>query len=185
MVNLVKPDVYDNLYREEQFSKYKCMENLGFPARDLIIDVGCGTGLLYEYLSSKLMLSSIKYVCIDPDEEMLLIASKKMKTPFSILIQGYAEELSLRSHLGALVVSISTWGVIGGKQRALSSFKELAKPDGLVVVTGHPKTYEDPPFVLDPEYTYIGNCIDDFYIYPPAANLTPLKTQYYSRNPLD
>jgi len=108
-----------------------------------------------------------------------------MKTPFLILIQGYAEELSLRSHLSALVVSISTWGVIGGKQRALFLLKELAKPDGLVVITGHPKTYEEPPSALDPEYTYIGNCIDDFYIYPPVTNLTPLKMQYSNRNPLD
>jgi len=117
MKHLIKPGVYEKLFRDEQYRKYECLEKLGVVFQGEIVDIGCGTGFLYEYISSKHGFNG-RYICIEPDYGMLKIASKKITTPFTILIQAYGEELPIREELNSLVVSISTVG--GSKKRQTS-----------------------------------------------------------------
>ncbi|MEM4827645.1 MAG: hypothetical protein QXK07_06365, partial [Desulfurococcaceae archaeon] len=70
MIRLVKPSVYDELYKDEQFEKYNCLVQLVGEPRGDLLDAGCGTGLLYSYI--RIMGYRIdRYICLDPDEEML------------------------------------------------------------------------------------------------------------------
>jgi len=59
---------YEELYGEEQLSKYVGVEKICNGAR--ILDVGCGTGLLLKYLLNVGARPSL-YVCLDISRKML------------------------------------------------------------------------------------------------------------------
>ena len=70
---------YDELYRAEQYEKY--MEALRrVKPRGLVLDAGCGTGLLLEYIAAYHGLDDVRgYVCLDYSPCMLEIAAWRMK----------------------------------------------------------------------------------------------------------
>ncbi|MEM0002058.1 MAG: class I SAM-dependent methyltransferase [Desulfurococcaceae archaeon] len=165
MRNLVKPEVYDKLHGEEQYVKYNCIVNHGVVFKGTIIDIGCGTGLLYEFIEKQQRAFKGRYICIDPDEKMLKIARKKLNTPLAILVKSRAEELPIRSDSGDVVVSISTWGLLEKTLSLLREFKHVARKTGAVVITGHPRTYDVSPSDLDSDFKFIDSCIDNIYMY--------------------
>ncbi len=72
-------DGYDELYGEEQLIKYT-MALRRIKLKGRILDVGCGTGLLLEFLESQALFSDVeKYVCLDISEGMLSLAFKRSK----------------------------------------------------------------------------------------------------------
>ncbi len=70
---------YDELYGEEQIKKYLiALRRVSVEGN--ILDAGCGTGLLLEFLKSQGLLNNIKkYVCLDISEGMLGVAYKRME----------------------------------------------------------------------------------------------------------
>ncbi|MEM1642424.1 MAG: class I SAM-dependent methyltransferase [Desulfurococcaceae archaeon] len=169
MIRLVKPSVYDELYKDEQFEKYNCLVQLVGEPRGDLLDAGCGTALLYEYFEIKNYRVK-RYICLDPDEEILIEALKKLvKEPRALIILGYAEKLPLRSGVFDYALSISTWGAIEEKGKALHELKRVINEKGVAVITGHPRTYKVLPSDLDQEYSFKLNCVDDFYIYKPQV----------------
>lgn len=65
---------YDELYRAEQYEKYAAALKR-VPPRGVVLDAGCGTGLLAEYMRAMGLLGSVSlYVCLDYSWEMLRIA---------------------------------------------------------------------------------------------------------------
>lgn len=163
-MNLVKPSVYDELYREEQFTKYECLLKLGVKLSGTVLDAGCGTGLLHEYMRSVLGELNAKYVCLDPDPGMLRVARNRVKSPLSILIEGYAEDLPLREEVFDAVLSITTWGALSREPRSLVELKRVTRRGGIIVVTGHPRTFTRQPCDLDKDFQHVGSCIDYFYV---------------------
>jgi len=159
---LVKPEVYDELYRDEQFAKYECLLELGVVFKGTVLDVGCGTALLYEFLRAK--RAQFNYICLEPDPGMLEIATGKLNSPLVIAVEAYAENLPIRSGAVNVLVSVSTWGLLEKSPGVLGEFKEPVKRGGVVVVTGHPKTYKRSPADYDPGFHYVKNCIDDVYL---------------------
>lgn len=169
--HLVKPLVYDDLHREEQFSKYSCLlEIIGNPQGDLL-DVGCGTALLHEYLKER-GVEPRRYVCLDPEPGMLWIAARKLnKISTAIIILGYAEDLPVRSGSFDWVVSISTWGALEDPRRALSEAERTIKSGGTVVFTGYPRTFSMPPSAINPLFELSKICIDKFYVYKRQSSI--------------
>lgn len=165
MIHLVKPEVYDILHREEQYAKYECISRiLNGDFRGDIIDIGCGTGLLYEYIIETMDGLSGRYICLDPVEEMLLIAKSKIRDYKVIFIEAYAEDPPLRPQTGNFVLSVSTWGLLRQDQYLLNTLKSLCRKPGVVIITGHPRTYIMKPSEIDADYKYVESCIDDIYI---------------------
>ncbi|MEM2014521.1 MAG: class I SAM-dependent methyltransferase [Desulfurococcaceae archaeon] len=167
MIRLVKPSVYDELYKDEQFEKYNCLVQLVGEPRGDLLDAGCGTGLLYSYI--RIMGYRIdRYICLDPDEEMLAEAQKKLAgEPRSLVVLGYAENLPLRDGVFNYVFSVSTWGAIEDKEKALVELKRVVSKTGVIVLTGHPRTYFTAPSTIDPSFILELKCIDDFYVKKP------------------
>lgn len=162
MEYLVKPEVYNELYREEQYVKYKCLLELAGVVRGLVLDAGCGTGLLYEYLE-KTGVKGFRYICMDPSHDMLLIAKSRVNSPLTLLLESCAEDIPTRNFTFNYVFSVSTWGVIGDKAKALRELKRVTGSQGLLVITGYPNTFTVKPPDLDPSFIEIMQCIDYFY----------------------
>lgn len=168
---LVKPEVYDELHKEEQYIKYSCIVKHGVLFKGTVVDVGCGTGLLYEFIMEHWSSFKGRYLCIDPDEEMLEMARVKFNNPLAILVESRAEDLPLREGSGDIVVSISTWGVLEKTQNVLLGFKHVVSKTGVVIITGYPRTYDVSPSDLDVDFRLIDTCIDNVYIYRKADSL--------------
>ena len=67
-------DGYDELYRAEQYEKYSVALKR-VPPRGRVLDAGCGTGLLAEYMRTTGYLGNVEeYYCLDYSWEMLRIA---------------------------------------------------------------------------------------------------------------
>jgi len=80
-------EAYDELYGEEQIPKYLvALNHVGGYFR-VVLDLGCGTGLLSKYVKCELMVG------IDPSLLML----KKAKTRGVDVVQGVGEQLPFRS----------------------------------------------------------------------------------------
>ncbi len=70
---------YDELYRAEQYEKYSVSLPKA-PPRGRVLDAGCGTGLLAEYMRAMGYLSRVhEYVCLDYSIAMLRIAAWRLK----------------------------------------------------------------------------------------------------------
>jgi len=69
---------YDELYRAEQYEKFSVALKRVNP-RGLVLDAGCGTGLLAEYMRVSGYLDNIDgYYCLDYSHNMLKIAKWRL-----------------------------------------------------------------------------------------------------------
>jgi len=70
---------YDELYRAEQYEKYSVALKR-VPPRGRVLDAGCGTGLLAEYMRVAGYMDSVdEYYCLDYSWEMLRIARWRLR----------------------------------------------------------------------------------------------------------
>lgn len=71
---------YDELYRAEQYEKYYVALRKVKP-RGVVLDAGCGTALLAEFLKGWGLLDDLEaYICVDYSNCMLSIATWKLRT---------------------------------------------------------------------------------------------------------
>jgi len=98
---------YDELYRDEQYSKYKFVFSRGFTPKGTVVDIGCGTGLLYEYIVS-MGYTFTRYLCIEPSPQMIYLSLRKCKgDPRTFGIMGYGENVGLRDGVADTIYSFT------------------------------------------------------------------------------
>jgi len=92
----LKSESYDELYSQEQISKYRCAGKwfeLNSTSKGL--DIGCGTGLFIEKIAEKVEL----IIGIDLSIGMLLKAKLKLRNKFNVhLINSDMDFLPLKKH---------------------------------------------------------------------------------------
>lgn len=107
---------YDELYGEEQEIKLKIIkENLGIMNSDLILDIGCGTGL-FEF--------NCKFVGIDISIE-LLQQNNNQNNYYSILAR--AESIPFKDHVFDKVISVTSMHNFEDIKLAISEIKRVGK----------------------------------------------------------
>ncbi|ADI32247.1 class I SAM-dependent methyltransferase [Staphylothermus hellenicus] len=163
---------YDSLYKKEQYIKYNYVfEELRLIPGKNVLDIGCGTGLLIEYLLSKKLDLFHRYLCVDPSIEMLKNAIDKHSDPRIIYVLSYAEDLALTNQSINSIFMFTVWNNIPetNKESILDKIKNLLTKNGYAIITTIPrnKTYnrQSSPPDLNNEFKYVGSKIDDFYIY--------------------
>jgi len=119
---------YNRRYREIQGNKYKKMIN--FPVKGKILDIGCGTGLLYDFLKYD------SYIGIDLSLEML----KKGK--FANKILADCEFLPFKDCIFDFVFSFTVLQNLPS-YRMISETYRVLKRGGIFVLTTLKKTYEE------------------------------------------
>lgn len=128
--------LYDERYLSEQAVKYDVILRLAIPLiDDLILDDGCGTGLLLERLQGY-------SVGIDFSSILLSTAHSRLKKRvLTHLIQADADHLPFRGHIFEKVFAVTLIQNTPEPELAFSEIRRVAKVGSEVVVTALKKSF--------------------------------------------
>ncbi|MCE4611310.1 MAG: methyltransferase domain-containing protein [Desulfurococcales archaeon] len=122
---------YDELYRAEQYAKY-AVALKKVPPRGKVLDAGCGTALLAEYMKVAGLLDSVEvYVCLDYSPCMLNIALWRLSTLCSpgkcVGVLGNVEKLPLPSKHFDVVYSFTVLDLVDDLHSSVSELLRVSR----------------------------------------------------------
>jgi len=131
-------EMYDERYSYEQKAKYRAaLENLDV-AGDAVLDVGCGSGLLFTEAATKAKL----VVGVDVSHKLLLKAKEQAKPLGNVsVLQADADHLPFRECIFGFVFAFTILQNMPEPPETLVEFKRVAKLGGCTVVTGLKKAF--------------------------------------------
>tara|TARA_B100000959_G_scaffold282353_1_gene348546 strand:+ start:923 stop:1759 length:837 start_codon:yes stop_codon:yes gene_type:complete len=111
----------------------KFIKNIKITNKDNVIaDIGCGTGYVFELLTKKYRKKNIKFYGIDPAKGMLKIANKKIKDKRTKFIEGSFEKINLRDNTIDKIISTLALHWVESIDKALKEIKRINKPNGSI-----------------------------------------------------
>lgn len=124
--------IYDEQYREEQSLKISFTLKRVMPkVSDIVMDVGCGTGMLFEYLHDYKLL-----VGVDPSTNMLKKAKRRTRKGSNMeLVLGDIEALPFRGDSTDVVYCISVLQLMNDPRNGLEEILRVLKKKGSFAVT--------------------------------------------------
>jgi len=130
-------DIYDSLYGGEQKAKIKVIfKVMNVEAGRLVLDIGCGTGLLMEYL----VADSGCLVGVDLSVKSLRRARERLRRLGAeqdvSLIRADAENLPFRSEVFDKIFALTLLQNTPSPRRALREIIRVAKDKSQAIVTG-------------------------------------------------
>ncbi|NJD78385.1 MAG: methyltransferase domain-containing protein [Candidatus Methanoperedens sp.] len=145
---------YDKV-SNSQFEHGKLLaEELNIEKGDCILDIGCGTGRLAEYISG-IIGNTGRIYSIDPAEYRIQVARKKIEDknhPNISFEVGSGEDLNnFADNSFDTVIMNLVFGWITDKKTALSEVYRVLKPDGLMGITTTSKGLPGPLMVIKDE----------------------------------
>jgi ubiquinone/menaquinone biosynthesis C-methylase UbiE len=131
--------IYDMQYAEEQTAKIKAaLESVKIEKDSLVLDAGCGTGLLFGYVADKAEAT----VGLDISKKILLQAKKRAKSFQNIhLILADADNMPLNEYIFSHVFSITLIQNMPNPAKTLNEIGRVAKESAVIVVTGMKKAF--------------------------------------------
>jgi ubiquinone/menaquinone biosynthesis C-methylase UbiE len=136
--------VYDNRYYEEQEAKIEAaLSGFTLEKENMILDMGCGTGLLFPYVTSRVKL----VVGIDISASIVKQAKKRMKTyTNTALIRADADYAPFPNETFDTVFAITLLQNTPKQSRTINEMKRLTKQKATIVVTGLKKAFSRKEF---------------------------------------
>lgn len=120
--------VYDMRYTEEQRLKYESMlAEVKVRPDDIVLDNGCGTGLLFEYVTAYM-------VGLDVSVKLLGKARDRTKDVVQ-LVNGDSENLPFRPRVFHSVMSFTVLQNALSPERMLREMDSVRRGDGVLVVS--------------------------------------------------
>jgi ubiquinone/menaquinone biosynthesis C-methylase UbiE len=131
--------IYDMQYAEEQTAKIRAaLEDVKIEKQSMVLDAGCGTGLLFGYVADK----AEKTVGLDVSRKILLQAKKRAKNFQNIhLILADADNMPLNENIFSHVFSITLIQNMPNPAKTLNEIRRVAKENAIIVVTGMKKAF--------------------------------------------
>ena len=131
--------MYDLRYAEEQEAKYKvALEDLSVTSNSIVLDVGCGTGLLFSHVA----VEAETVVGLDVSRKLLLQAREQAKNFRNVhLVQADADHLPFKNDYFTVVFAFTVLQNMPKPAETLNEIKRTAKHDAFIVVTGLKKTF--------------------------------------------
>ncbi len=131
--------LFDMRYSEEQEAKYKeALESLEIVSHNLVLDVGCGTGLLFRHVAPKTEM----VVGVDISHNLLLQAKDRAeKHPEVHIVQADADHLPFRTEAFSLIFAFTVLQNMPKPVETLQEIKRASKTDAFIVVTGLKKVF--------------------------------------------
>jgi len=131
--------IYDMQYAEEQTAKIEAaLEGLKMEKHSLVLDAGCGTGLLFGYVADKAEAT----VGLDISRKILLQTKKRVKNFQNIhLILADADNMPLKENIFSHVFGITLIQNMPNPAKTLNEIRRVAKDDAVIVITGMKKAF--------------------------------------------
>ncbi|MDM7274975.1 MAG: class I SAM-dependent methyltransferase [Thermoprotei archaeon] len=152
---------YDELYRGEQYEKYFIALKAVKP-RGIVLDAGCGTALLAEFLKAWGVLDGLDlYVCLDYSGCMLEIAEWKLRNICGgncITILGDVENLPFKKGVFDVTYAFTVIDLLDDPLRGLEEMLRVTRGE-VVVSTLKRLPYKD--MLLNMEFKVIGESSKD------------------------
>ena len=140
----VTAHIYDMRYEEEQTAKITAaLKRLEIDNRSLVLDVGCGTGLLFNHITEK----ARTLVGLDISRKTLRHAKKRTANFRNIhLICADADHMPFRRNLFDDTFAFTVLQNTPDQQATLNEVRRVTKPDSVIVVTGLKKCFSHTSF---------------------------------------
>jgi len=139
--------IYDSLYGEEQKSKIESiLKLLSFGCKDMVLDAGCGTGLLIEYIAVRVN----HLVGVDLAGESLKIAierSRRLGVKRKVsLLRADVDHLPFRDAVFDKVFALTLLQNVPEPCETLREMLRVTKSNSQVAVTGLKKHFTEENF---------------------------------------
>jgi ubiquinone/menaquinone biosynthesis C-methylase UbiE len=136
--------IYDVRYEQEQRAKYvAAFESLQKQKLGLVLDVGCGTGLLF----SRIKDASSKIVGVDISRRTLLKAKQRARNLANTeVIQADADFIPLRVGTFDHVFAITLVQNSPNPAQTLKEIKRVSKDEAVIIITGLKKIFSKRDF---------------------------------------
>ena len=133
--------IYDLRYAEEQESKYRLLlERIRPEAADVVLDVGCGTGLLLKRLDSN-------GVGLDVSPGLLSAARSKIDSPSNReLVQADAENMPFRDSVFHKTYSVTLIQNTPNPEKAIMEMKRVSRQGSKLAITSLKKGFSEGRF---------------------------------------
>ncbi len=130
--------MYEMRYAEEQAAKYKAaLNNLNINGKR-VLDVGCGTGLLFSQITNEAQT----VVGVDLSSKLLHQARERARKFSNVhLVQADADHLPFTSNLFNVVFAFTVLQNMPNPSETLSEIKRNAQQAASIVVTGLKKVF--------------------------------------------
>jgi ubiquinone/menaquinone biosynthesis C-methylase UbiE len=125
--------MYDLRYGEEQEAKYMAaLESISLGDSDVVLDVGCGTGMFFRHLEGKVQA----VVGVDLSRNLLLKAHKRAKLLRNVhMVLADADHLPFGNGFSKRVFAFTVLQNMPKPTETLLELRRVASPDGSLVVT--------------------------------------------------
>jgi len=136
--------IYDAQYTGEQNAKIKAaLSHLNLEENSLVLDIGCGTGLLFEHLGNSVKL----LVGLDLSSGILKEAKKRAKRLLkTALIRADADFTPFPNEIFDGVFAITLLQNMPNPPLTLKEMVRVSKASSIIVVTGLRKVYSQDAF---------------------------------------
>jgi len=131
--------VYDTQYLEEQEAKITTiMQNLSLKNNSVVLDIGCGTGLLIKHFADKFEF----FVGADISRGLLKYAKRKAKPfPNSALVLADADNLPFPNQTFDAVFAVTLLQNMPDPSTTLTEINRVSKAKASIIVTGLRKRF--------------------------------------------
>jgi ubiquinone/menaquinone biosynthesis C-methylase UbiE len=131
--------MYNMRYAEEQAAKIEAaLEGLKMEKYGLVLDTGCGTGILFRYVADKAKTT----VGLDVSRKILLLAKEHAKNFQNVhLILADADYMPLKENIFSHVFGITLIQNMPNPVKTLREIRRVAKRNAKIVVTGLKKAF--------------------------------------------
>jgi len=136
--------VYDRQYANEQKTKIEAtLENVSLNKKDFVLDVGCGTGLLFPYIANRVQF----IIGIDISRKLLKKARTRRKCyPNTHILLADADHLPFQNQIFHRIFAITLLQNIPKPFATLQEIKRVSKNDATITVTGLKKKFTKETF---------------------------------------
>jgi malonyl-CoA O-methyltransferase len=126
--------LYDMRYAEEQTAKIEAaMKNINLEKHNSVLDVGCGTGLLFGYVANRARM----VVGLDISRKILCEARERAKRfPNVHLICADADNIPLKENVFDYAFAVTLIQNMPNPLRTLNEIRRVTRKNAVVVTTG-------------------------------------------------
>lgn len=137
--------IYDRRYAEEQETKIEAaMRHLEMEKKSMILDAGCGTGLLFSQVAEKARI----VIGLDVSKKSLLVARERVRALSNVdLVQADADNMPFGGRVFSHVFAFTLIQNTPNPAETLRELERVASEDAVFIVTGLKRIFTKEGFL--------------------------------------